>query len=161
MKDKDFNKLIELAYVGGGFIPANENAEVLMDNCSKGQILTFTEVTARDIRFHRQYMSFIGYVYDYLPLKFRKKVAKCNFYQFLKHCKGDYEVMFTFADGRQMIEYKSISFGRMSELEFKNYVKEQLPFIYTEVIGAFFKDKIYDNIIETIEKDYEKFFAKL
>jgi hypothetical protein len=161
MKDKDYNKLIELTYVGGGFIPANDNAEILIDNCINGQILAFTEVTARDIKFHRCYMSLLGYIYDYLPLKFKKQVSKCNFYQFVKHCKGDYEIMFTFNDGRQMIEYKSISFGRMSQMEFKNYIKEQMPFIYTEIIGSFFKGKIYDNIIETIEKDYEKFFAKL
>jgi len=49
----------------------------------------------------------------------------------------------------------------MSQERFKNYIREQLPFIYTEVIGKFFKDEIYDNIIATIEEEYSKFLAKL
>ena len=64
-------------------------------------------------------------------------------------------------DGTKLVTYESISFGRMSEQQFRTYVKEQLPFIYENVIGAFFKGEIYDSIISTIENDYERFFDKL
>ena len=147
--------------MGGGFIPANEKAEEMTVTLVKGEILSFMEVTARDLSFHRNYMAFIGYVYDYLPAKFKKQVLKADFYQWLKHLQGKYKVKFTFADGTKMVEYESIAFGNMSQQRFKDYVREQLPFIYTNVIGAFFKDEIYDSIIATIEVDFERFFDKI
>jgi len=161
MNDKKFDKLIELTYMGGGFIPANENATELTEMLVKGQILTFIEVTERDLKFHRCYMSLLGFIYGYLPEKFKKSVPKSSFYQWLKHLQGKYKVLYSFNDGTQMVEYESIAFGNMSNERFKSYVREQLPFIYTELIGKFFTDKIYDNIIDTIEEEYKKFFSKL
>lgn len=161
MKDKDFNKLIDLCYMGGGWIPANENANELSGQSVRGQIHSFLEVTERDLSFHRCYMSLLGFIYDYLPANFKKKIAKNDFYKFLKHLQGKYKVKYTFSDGTSFVEYESIAFGNMSQERFKAYIKEQLPFIYTEVIGAFFSGTIYDNIIATIEQEYEKFMNKL
>jgi hypothetical protein len=59
-----------------------------------------------------------------------------------------------------MVEYKSIAFGKMTNEGFKVYIKEQLPFIFTYVIGEFFKDEIYDNIIATINEEFERAFTK-
>jgi len=157
VKDKDFDKLIDLAYMGGGWIPVNDNANELSEQSVKGQIHSFIECTERDLKFHRCYMSLLCFIYDYLPEKFKKKVHKSNFYQFLKHLQGNYKVIYKFADGTTFVEYESIAFGKMSQERFKNYIREQLPFIYTEVIGKFFKDEIYDNIIATIEEEYSKF----
>ena len=161
MKDKDFDKLIDLAYMGGGWIPVNDNANELSEQSVKGQIHSFIECTERDLKFHRCYMSLLGFIYDYLPEKFKKKVHKSNFYQFLKHLQGKYKVIYKFADGTTFVEYESIAFGRMSQERFKNYIREQLPFIYTNVIGEFYDGEIYDNIIATIEEEYSKFLSKL
>lgn len=159
MKDKDFDKIVELASVKGGFVPHNGRAAELLDQCGEGEILSFLEVTARDISYHRAYMGFLRYVYGYLPDIFKAKIPPEKFYVFLKFIKGDYDVLFKFKDGREIIEYKSISFSKMGEKEFEAYVREQLPFIYENVVGAFFQGKIYDNIIETIEADWQKFLA--
>ena len=161
MTDKQFDKLIELSWVGGGFIPVNQNANDLTETLVKGQVLSFIEATERDIRFHRCYMSLLGFIYDYLPMQFKSKVKKQVFYQWLKHLQGKYKVLYSFNDGTRMVEYESIAFGKMSNQRFKDYVREQLPFIYTNVIGAFFDGEIYDNIIATIEEDYKKFFSKI
>jgi len=161
MKDSDYFKLIELANVGGGFIPANENASELLDQSRKGEILSFKEVTARDISMHRCYFSLLNFIYNYLPLKFRKAVPEDKFYIFIKHLKGEYAVLFDFSDGTKMVEYESISFGNMSQKRFESFIREQLPFIYENVIGKFFEGEIYDSIINTIEKEYERFMAKL
>jgi len=59
-----------------------------------------------------------------------------------------------------MIEYESIAFGNMSEQRFKEYFRDQLPFIYTYVIGKMFEGEIYDNIIATIEREFERAFTK-
>jgi len=161
MKDTDHTKLIELCYMGGGFIPHNERAEEMASMCAKGQVVSFMECTARDLKFHRCYMSLLGFIYAYLPASFKDKVSKNDFYKLLKSLQGKYKVLFSFQDGTKLVEYESIAFGNMSDVRFKEYIREQLPFIYTEVIGKFFEGDLYDNIISTIEEQYEKFMTKL
>lgn len=161
MKQSDFEKLIDLTYVGGGFIPANQNAEELAARCSKGEVITCGEVTARDLKFHRCYMDLISTIYGYMPLKFKNSVKKEKFYIWLKHLKKDYKIEFEFKDGTKMIEYESIAFGNMSQKRFQDYVSEQLPFIYENVIGAYFEGEMYKNIVATIEEDYKYFLSKL
>ncbi len=198
MNDKDFSRLIELVFNGVGFLPNNAAANDLTDQCTEGSVISFTEVTSRDIAFHRCYMSLISFIWGYMPEIFKKSVPKANFYQFLKHLKRNYKKIYSFKDAEKkqeiidkllqikktdksfkrvtkkniniiaelfgrmdLVEYDSISFGKMSQIQFREYVKEQLPWIYESVIGAFFKGQIKDDIIETIETDYAKFFTKL
>ena len=89
------------------------------------------------------------------------KVPEKKFYQWLKHLKGEYKVVFEFEDGTKMVEYDSISFGRMSQKEFEAYVRDQMPYIYENVLGKYFEGEILNGIIDTIEEEYKKFFAKL
>lgn len=161
MTDKDYAKIIELTYMGGGFIPFNENAINLSESCVKGEVLAFMEVTARDLNRHRGYMALLKFIYGYLPAKFKNKIPEAKFYKWLKHLAGDYDVDFEFQDGTKLVEYKSISFARMTEKEFKEYIKNQLPFIYENVIGKFFEGEIYNNIIDTIEEEFERYLSKL
>lgn len=161
MTDKQYHKIIELSNVGGGFIPVNPLATELLEQSHRGEVLSFLEITNRDLKFHRCYFSLLGFIYDYLPGSFKKKVARDNFYLFVKHLKGEYKVLFEFKDGTKMVEYDSIAFGRMSQKSFESYIRESLPFIYTEIIGAFFEGEIYNGIIDTIEEEYSKFLSKL
>ena len=161
MTDKDYNKLIDLANVGGGFVPANQNASDILEQSHRGEVLSFLEVTNRDLKFHRCFFLLLNFIYDYTPQSFKKKVTKDNFYIFIKHLKGEYKVLFEFKDGTKMVEYDSIAFGRMSQKTFETYIRELLPFIYTEIIGAFFEDDIYNNIIDTIEEEFKVFLSKL
>lgn len=161
MTDSDYQKLIELSNVGGGFVPVNERATELLEQSHRGEVLSFLEATNRDIKFHRCYFSLLNYIYGYLPPAFKKKVPEEKFYIFLKHLKGQYSVLFEFSDGTRLVEYESIAFGRMSQKTFENYIREQLPWIYQNVIGKFFEGDIYDGIIQTIEEEYEKFLSKL
>lgn len=161
MKDTDFNKLVDMAWVGGGFIAANSNAEELANQCQKGEIISFLEVTKRDLKFLRCYFALLAFIWGYMPPKFKQSIPKEKFYQWLKHLKGQYAVIFEFKDGTKMVEYDSIAFGNMSEKRFRAYVAKQLPFIYTNVIGAYFEGEIYDNIIFTIEEAFERFMSKL
>ena len=82
MTDLDYNNILEFANAGGGLLPANQMANDLIEQSSKGEIMSFLEVTARDLKFHRCYMSLLGFIYDYLPQKFQKKVPKKSFYSF-------------------------------------------------------------------------------
>ena len=161
MTDKDYTKRMDFAYMGGGLIPISPNAIELLEQSDNAEVLSFLEMTNRDISFHRCYFSLLGFIYDYLPNQFKNKIPKDNFYLFIKHLKKQYKVLYVFADGSQQIEYDSISFGRMSQKTFENYIREQLPFIYTEIIGAYFEGEIYNGIIDTIEEEYKKFLSKL
>ena len=161
MNDKQFENILEFVYMGGGFIPYNEKANELAEQCTKGQVIGLNEVTARDLSFHNCYHALLSYVWGYMPASFKKKVPQNFFYKWLKHLRGQYEIKFEFKDGTKLIEYESIAFGNMSQIRFKTYVKEQMPYIYENVIGAFFEGEIKDNIIQTIEADFERFFDKL
>lgn len=161
MTDKEFQKINELAFVKGGFIPHNANAQELAEQCSIGEILSFIECTARDLGRHKGYMKLLNYIYDYLPQRFKDKVKKEFFYTWLKHLQGKYKVLFEFSDGTKLVEYESISFAKMSEKRFREYIKEQIPYIYEEVIHKFYKGEIYNNIIDNIEEQFEKFLNTL
>lgn len=161
MSDNDFHKIMDFAYMGGGMIPVSQNAIELCEQSNKGEVLSFYECTSRDLKFHRCYFSLLGFIYDYLPKSFKSKVEKDNFYKFIKHLKGEYKVLFEFADGTKLVEYNSIAFGKMSQKSFENYIREQLPYIYENVVGKFFEGEMYNGIIETIEEEYKKFLSKL
>jgi len=162
MKDTEFNKICEFTSAGTGLLPFNQNAIELVDAVTSGEVISLIEVTARDVKFHRAYFSLIGYIYDWLPKSFKSKISKDKFYIFLKHLRGDYDVIFEFRNGSKYIEYHSIAFGRMSQKRFETYVREQLPFIYGEVIQVLYPEKeTSDRIIAAIEDEYEKFLSKL
>ena len=161
MKDSDYQKLIDLVNVGGGFMPANPKAEELLLLTVKGEVITVKEITTRDLSFHRCYMLLLSFIWGYMPQEFKNNVPKDKFYKWLKHFKKEYTVEFTFKDGSQLIEYTSIAFGRMGQKEFEVYVAEQLPYIYENVLGAYFHGEMLTSIINTIEEEFKKFLSKL
>lgn len=219
MKDTDFSKLSQFIVFGKCFIPTsvdaielfesaqsdfiesefclipeNELAISNLENSSVGQILTYYECTERDLKFHRCYMSLLGYIWDFMPDNFKKSIPKPKFYLFLKHLRHDYEVVYKFKDEAkkleiqayltenkkkfritkkviaqisselaktELIEYESIAFGKMSEIRFKEYVRDQLPFIYSNVIELFYSGEKLNMVINSIEDEYKKFLAKL
>jgi hypothetical protein len=119
------------------------------------------EVTNRDVKFHRGYFALLNFIYGYMPPQFKKKVSEKHFYLFIKHLKREYNVIFTFQDGTTMVEYDSIAFGKMSQKTFQEYIKNQLPFIYSDVLGAYFEGDMLNGIIDTIEEEFKKFMSKL
>lgn len=175
MTHEDYQKLIHLAYIkelpenskqaedilqNGFFIPAT-NMDSYLNELFEGEIRQFKAVTSRDLKLHRCYFSLLEYIYNYLPESFKNQVKSGVFYRWLQTLKGDYEVLFRFKDGRELLKYNSISFSKMDEHQFREHIKEQMPFIYDNVIMELFEEKTANVIIENIEKEYEKFFTKL
>jgi hypothetical protein len=161
MKDTDFHNLSAWKDVGGGFVPDNDIAHDIKDQSKFGQVHYFKDMQPRDLKFHRCYFSLLNFIYAYLPKKFKDTIPDEKFYIFIKHLKGEYEVLFEFNDGTKWIEYESIAFGNMSQKRFENYVREQLPWIYEGILAKYFKDELYDGIIQTIEDQYKVFLSKL
>jgi len=103
-----------------------------------------------------------------LVFSFKDQEKKDRHIEYLKENKKrfrlTYKAIEEIADNTaksDMIEYESISFGKMTEKRFHEYIKEQLPFLYENVIGACYKDEAKDNIIAEIEKNYKKFLSRL
>lgn len=164
MKDKDYERLSEWVNEGtGALLPYNDIAHDLADVVKKGEIVAMLEVTDRDIRFHRCYFSLLNFIYDQLPRRFRQKLPKRHFYRYLKHLKGQFNIITQFDNGIVLVEYESLSFAKMSEHTFREYIRLQLPWIYSDVIGKYYKigGWRYNRRIENIEMEYQKFFSKL
>jgi hypothetical protein len=51
----------------------------------------------------------------------------------------------------------------MSEHTFRDYIRNQLPWIYSDVIGKYYKPGgwRYNRKINSIEEEYKKFLSKL
>lgn len=189
MKDTEIEKLLEFAVNMDVFVPNNDPAKELLNITVHGEVVYFKEVSARDIKYFKCYMAFLNYIYDLLPERFHKIVEKRKFYKWLKHLKKDYDNVYSFTDHEKydfiktelmtvlneelsekfalkfgktdMLEYTSISFSRMTEKKFREYVRGQLPYLYENVIGAFYDGESYTNVIEEIEMEFEKFLSKI
>jgi hypothetical protein len=162
MKDRDYERLSEWLNEGGALTPFNDIATDLVDLSKKGQIVTMLEVTDRNLAFHRCYFSLMNYIYDQLPKRFRQRVAKKNFYKYLKQLRGEFDIIVQF-EHIVVIEYHSLSFSDMSQRQFEDYIREQLPWIYVKVIGKYYKvgGWRYNIKIESIEEKYMYFLSKL
>jgi hypothetical protein len=163
MKDSDYTRLSEWINEGtGALMPYNSLAQDLTDTVKKGEIITMLEMTDRDLRFHRCYFSLVNYIYSQMPRRFRAKLPEKYFYKYLKHLKGQFDIIAQFGDV-VLVEYDSIAFGRMSEHTFREYIRNQLPWIYSDVIGKYYKvgGWRYNKKINDIEDEYKKFLSKL
>ena len=127
MSDIEYNNLHEFVMEGAGWIPNNQNAQELMEQTAPGEVQMFKEVTGRDIKRLKCYFSLLNYIWAYMPDHFKIKVPVNKFYLWLKHLRGDYDIVFEYADGTKLVESTSISFGKMSAFEFRAYVKSQMP----------------------------------
>lgn len=191
MTDKDYDKLIIIKYTGGGlWQPSNEAAFDLASASKIGDVSYFKLMTARDLNFHRCYFKLLRFIYGYMPDSFKRAVSRDGFYLWLKHLKKDYSLSFSFRDDTkisdildfcidiglsadaassiaerygktELLEYDSISFGNKSQEQFVEYVKTQLPWIYENVLRKYYKDEVLNDIINTIEEEFEKFLQKL
>jgi hypothetical protein len=115
-------------------------------------------VQARDLGMHRGYFMILNHIYKRLPLKFRQRVPQKSFYKFVKTLANEYKEVYQFKDGRTMIEYDSISFGKMNQKRFKEYVSNQLSIIYEEILIPFEMGYLMDEVNEMFEKLLAKFY---
>jgi len=161
MKDTDYAELLEFIPANGCLIPSNSNAIDLMSISKNREKITFKNISHRDEKFHKCYFSLLNYIWLMMPPHFRAKIPCKEFYKFLKMMQGEYDEVFTFKDGKKMIEYRSISFGKMNQQQFKEYVANQLPVIYEDLIMQIYKADQATLVIESIEDEYKKFLSKI
>ncbi len=153
-------KMMEFTSEGTILIPSDEAAREFVNSLNLKQKVYLKETSEREYKFHKAYFQFLNYCYNQLPASFKAKIAQNYFYIFLKELQGRYKIIYTMKNGSQIKEYDSISFESMSQLEFENYVKEQLPIIY-DLFYTLYNKGMADRIIKFIEIEFKNFLAKL
>lgn len=161
MKDSAYAELLEFTPINGVLVASNQNAVELMSIVKQGDIQTFQNVSARDLLFHKAYFSLLNFIWCAMPPNFRAKIPCKDFYLFLKMLNNEYDEIYSFKDGKTMIQYHSISFGKMNQTKFREYISNQLPIIYEDLIMQIYKAEQATMVIESIESEYAKFLSKL
>ena len=157
MKPEEFLSLYSFSVHKSQVLIPNqiETSEWLEQKKDKEQVY-FKLIEARDLGMHRGYFKIISFIYDRLNVNFRNSIPKANFYLFLKMLSNEYTTIFKFKDGREFIEYKSISFANMGQKEFREYFNSQLSVIYEELLIPMEQDYLMDEINEEFEKIISK-----
>lgn len=154
-------ELIELEHQQGLFKPVNNKAIDLTNNLKHKERIFVIDKGKRDLKFHRAYFALLNYIYSWMPENFKMQIPEKHFYKWLKILLGDYETIYKFKNGIALYEVKSISFGKMTQKAFEEYVKLQLPLIYDNVIYTLFNADEAAMIIENIENEFKNFMDRL
>ena len=161
MKPEQFKELPEFAKVNDALVGANKEAIDIIQDLESGEITYLKQSKERDSMFHKCYFMLLGYIYGLLPGTFKKVIKKKHFYTWLKYLKGEIEIIFEFKDGPAFCEPVSISFSKMDEQKFKEFVRNQLVFIFGDVLPKLLNEKELKFAIDSIEENFERFFDKL
>jgi hypothetical protein len=114
-------------------------------------------VQARDLQMHKGYFAILKFIYKKLPLIFRQNIPEKSFYKFVKTLSNEYKEVYKFKNGITLIEYDSISFGKMNQTKFREYFNNQLSIIYEELLIPMEVDYIMDEV----NAEFEKLLSKL
>ena len=157
MKDTDFTKLLHCKIVNGVIYPTNNKA---IDYCylNENQDVYLVPKAPRDLAFHGCYFLFCSWVWEQLPTKF--KLERCpnrqDMYKYLKLIQGDFKVSMKYKD-LDVLEFNSISFGKMSNDDFKAYVNVQIAALYDNVLLPL----ELGHLQEEAEEEFKGLFSKL
>lgn len=157
MKTEDFLQLKSFTvHKSQALIPNQIETGEWIEQKKHGDQVYLKSVEPRDLGMHKGYFKILAFIYDRLPKNFHEKVQKQFFYKFVKMLSNEYSVVFSFKDGRQMIEYHSISFDRMNQSKFREYFNGQLSVIYEEILIPMNKEYLMNEINEEFEKLLDK-----
>lgn len=158
MKVDDYYGLLHFTnHKGTALIPATPETQEWLEIQKHGNWSSFKLIEARDLKFHRCYFMLLSFIYDRLPTNFRDRVDKDNFYNFLKLLGKEYDTVYTMKDGTPLIQYKSISFGKMGQSQFREYVNRQLSTIYEDILIPL----ECEHIMDLANDEFQKFMDKL
>lgn len=141
---------------GQVLIPAQIETMEWLENLPTNKEVFLKEVAPRDFGMHKAYFMILSYIYDRLNKSFKKNIQKKDFYLFIKILAKDYKVKYKFKDGREFIEYNSISFSKMNQNKFREYFNNQLSVIYEKLLIPMEQDYLMDEIAVEFEKIISK-----
>jgi hypothetical protein len=157
MKQEDFLGLKSFkVHNGQVLIPAQIETQEWIEQLPVYDEVFLKEINPRDSGFHKAYFMILGFIWDRLNLDFRKKVPKKFFYMYLKTLQNEFKIVFVLENGREFVEYNSISFQKMNQTAFREYFNNQLSTIYEEVLIPMEQDYLMDEINEKFESIISK-----
>lgn len=157
MKDTEFKELLAFKVVNGVLYPINNKANDFVFQQENNEVYMVNK-TPRDTAFHACYFLFCNWLWQQMPTKF--KLERCpdrsQMYNYIKVIQGKYKLSMKFK-GIEFYEFESISFGRMSDSKFNEFVNEQISVIYTELLIPLG----LEHLQEQAEKEFKGLFNKL
>jgi len=161
MTHDDYLKLILFRNIqNSALVPENELALDLLDSSKHNEVLAFRNVTPRDLKLHGGYFIMLTKVRKFLPKNIKDAISDKKFYSWVRIQSKQYDVDWDFGDGTKMITPHSISFGKMNNSQFKDYIKTQIPHIYN-IFMKYLPEYLANIAIMSIEEGFERFFTKL
>jgi len=141
----------------GALCPVNEQDQQYVTSLGKGEYILATIKKQRNAKFHRKWFKLVDFAFDnFHPKEVTTKhgIAQKNFKRFRKDIiilAGYFDQVYKF-DGSVILNAKSISFGKMDDIEFRQ--------LYTATFNAIVK-YIFTNHtpdeIKAIETELERF----
>lgn len=157
MKHIEYKELCEFNVHNNILSPENSKA---MDLCfmNEGKNIMMSAQTPRDLSLHRCYHLFCRWLWDKMPLSFKN--SRCldqdQMYNYLKIISGQYELAMVYK-GKEFYKFHSISFGKMSNDKFKEFLMDQMSSIYTNLLLPLKMENLY----EEMEQEFKKIFKEL
>ncbi len=157
MKDREFENLLRFKVKYDALIPDNDKAKDYVLQNDRMEVYLLPQ-TPRDIKFHACYFALVTYIWNIMPEKFKKYKCPNQFDmdKFMKVVCGQYELAMNYK-GKDFYSFESISFAKMNEEKFREYVSEQLSMFYTEILVPLGKE----NLMDDINNEFESFISKL
>lgn len=157
MKDHEFQELLAFKVVNGVLYPTNNKANDFVFSNDNQEVYLLPK-TPRDAAFHACYFLWCNWLWQQMPTKF--KLERCpdraEMYNYIKIMQGKYKKAMIY-QCKEFYQIESISFGRMNDEKFKDFVNEQIAFIYEELLIPLKLEHLH----EQAEKEFKGLFGKL
>lgn len=121
-----------------GFAPADEAAQEFFSGTKLGQLVTLTPKRARGLRYHRLFFAILKLVSE----NSNPHISEAAALHFAKMATGTGEFV-TDSRGRDVFIPGSISFARMDQNAFKDFVQTAIP----PLVGRFMAGTAPDDLI--------------
>lgn len=157
MKDTEFIDLMAWKVVNWVLYPINNKANDFVFQ-QEGNEVYLVNKTPRDTAFHACYFLFCTWLWQQMPTKFKLERCpdKSQMYNYIKILQGKYKVAMEYK-GLKFYEFESISFARMNDAKFNEFVNDQITIIYTELLIPL----KMEHLLEQAETEFKGMFKKL
>ncbi len=124
---------------GGLLVPADDNAQKLVESIKLGACLSVEATRTRNYRFHKKFFSLLNLAFDVWSPEGKEhkgEPIQKNFDRFREDIlimAGHYDAVFSI-DGYVRFTAKSISFARMDEDEFSKVYQAVLNVVWEKIL---------------------------
>lgn len=132
-----------------GLVPLYESDLAIKKKLKVGTVVKCNVTIPRNYKFHKKFFALVRLTYDNLPVPYIRKWNIRSVEDMLKRFKRDlgYCTYHTYEDGSREVEYKSISFAAMDEVDFEKFYEDCVNLILFSYIPGIEKGDIENELI--------------